>query len=358
MPDINYAEKWGKPMVTGFNHKAITGDMFSAGGDFSGNYTYHDMELGTVPLSEYDVTKSTVTSNRYGNPVDVSNTQYDYTVAEKISFAAIMDEIYNQGLLDEYKVGKWIDKEKDEVISPNLDKVRMRKWVDHAGFHVELPTGGLTTDNIVEFLMDAHNLMRNAGVPANAQLTMRYADYTKMRLAKQIIETDELARKILPKGSLALFDDMNIVAGPDNIFPANCRMLISHKDSLIAPTKVKDIVPFEKCETHSGSQVNFLMIHDAFVRGHKASGVLAIVDRGSVCATPTVAASSGKWAITSTTSSAVIKYTTDGTDPRFSKNAKVYSGTISADPGTTIKASAEKEGLYWSDVAVFEVPKA
>ena len=47
-----------------------------------------------------------------------------------------------------------------------------------------------------------------------------------------------------------------------------------------------------------------------------------------------------------------ILYTTDGTDPRYSKTAQVYAAALGAiAAGTTVKAVAYAEGKFPSDLA-------
>lgn len=351
MPDINYAEKWGSGLVKGFNNQAVTADMFTQAGDFVGVYTYHDNEIGDVPLSSYDVTRNVTTQSRYGDPVDVGNIQYDYQVEQKISFSAILDEIYNQGVLNEHKVAAFMEKQKNHRISPALDKYRLKRWCEQAGFHVPLPSGGITKENVVEFLIDCHAKMEEAGVKGTIVLTVAIPWLKYLKLAPEWVETNDLAKKTLPRGTIAEFDGMAVKKSPAKNFPDGIPFLISVKESLISPMKVKKIDIFEKCENNAGSRVNFLMIYDAFVRGHVAQGVLTAAPSANICATPTITVSGGKATIASTTSGATVKYTIDGSDPRFSKNAKVYSAAADVPAGARIRAAAMKDGMYWSDMA-------
>ena len=68
---------------------------------------------------------------------------------------------------------------------------------------------------------------------------------------------------------------------------------------------------------------------------------------GTICATPTLSSK----ALASTTSGATIKYTDDGTDPRYSASAKIYTAALSdAVSGTKIRAYAYKDGAFPSEV--------
>ena len=91
---------------------------------------------------------------------------------------------------------------------------------------------------------------------------------------------------------------------------------------------------------------------DAFVLGAKADGVYALVANGKVCAVPTVTKGNSTTEIASTTTGAEIKYTLDGSDPRYSATAKVYTAAITNPAaGVVIKAYAYKTGMFASGVA-------
>lgn len=91
--------------------------------------------------------------------------------------------------------------------------------------------------------------------------------------------------------------------------------------------------------------------YDVFVIGARAAGIYAEVDtsngKGTVLTAPTIAAATG--AIT-VASGASCKFTTDGSDPRYSETAQV--GTAAGTgAGKVVKAYAYKDGAYPSPVA-------
>lgn len=91
--------------------------------------------------------------------------------------------------------------------------------------------------------------------------------------------------------------------------------------------------------------------YDVFVIGAKADGIYVEVDassgKGTVLAAPTIAAATGT---ITPPSGATVKFTTDGSDPRYSDSAKV--GTAAGTGvGTVVRAYAYKDGAYPSPVA-------
>ena len=72
----------------------------------------------------------------------------------------------------------------------------------------------------------------------------------------------------------------------------------------------------------------------------------------SVAEAPSIQISAGNATITCGTGGAVIRYTTDGSDPRYSQSAQVYSAPFAQpEAGTVVTAAAQKEGMYHSAVA-------
>jgi hypothetical protein len=99
----------------------------------------------------------------------------------------------------------------------------------------------------------------------------------------------------------------------------------------------------------NGDLLEFKMYYDAFVIGKKANGVAVAVLKGFVTAAPTISVSGGKATITGS-SGATVMYTTDGSDPRYSKDAKVYTAEISVAAGDVVRAYATSADKYASAV--------
>lgn len=354
---IHMSETEKKTLMQSFNNKCETDGMYGneLEMEFSGVYTVHTHSLATYELVDYDKSQNPATGSRYGIPKDVEDHKNTYTMTQDKSLPLVIDKGDKAGQFNQKSAALVIKNERDNAISPYMDKYRLGKWSDEAGIHFELPSGGLEKNNIVDQIMEAHILVLEKNVPDNLTLTIKRTHLKKLKLSPEWVGLDSLGGKTLPKGALGEFDGMAVKTMPANRFKDGVQFMITHKGSLIAPGKVEDFKTHIDPPGLSGDLIEIRIIHDAFVIAEKADGVLAACDNGTVCAAPTIAPSSGKYAITSTTASAVIKYTTDGSDPRFSADAQVYTASISATSGTKIRAVATKAGMFASDVTDYTV---
>ena len=86
--------------------------------------------------------------------------------------------------------------------------------------------------------------------------------------------------------------------------------------------------------------------HTGFV-SIKCGGVYALVAANSVTDSPSIAAG-----VITIPDGATVRYTLDGSDPRYSDSAKDYTAAteLTAEQGCKIRAYAVKAGLYPSPV--------
>ena len=144
---------------------------------------------------------------------------------------------------------------------------------------------------------------------------------------------------------------MKVIKVPSSRWPENVNFMIVHKRAACAPVKLNDTKFHKDPPGISGALLEGRQYYDLFVFGAKCDGVYVDVNTASgaavVCAAPAISTSG---VITCTTSGVSIKYTTDGSDPRYSASAKV--GTVSdiTEEGTVVRAYAYKDGAFPSEV--------
>ena len=178
-----------------------------------------------------------------------------------------------------------------------------------------------------------------------------------LRLSKQFIGVEALAKEALVKGAVGTFMGAQVVTVPDDYLMKGenkAYFLIVYKNSVLQPKKVQDYFVKENPAGINGALIEGRFIYDAFVIGAKCDGVYAAVEGEKVQAEPTFNLSGNNLVVTSAGANK-IRVTTDGTDPRFSETAveTTSGGSVSLSEGIyTAKAVAFSENLFTSAVAV------
>ena len=350
---IHFDEKYKAALMDGFDKASETDGLFdhSLDMEFSGVKTVHVKSLRTEPLQDYDCTKGVGTGSRYGDTKEVGNDEQTFTMSQDKSLSLSVDKGNNMEVMDKHKVGAIMKAEREEHIIPEVDTYRLKKWAADAGIHEEL-TAEPTTDTIIGYIIKARNKQRDKGVKGDVSLLIPYEYLDTLQLAKQWINLDSLGGKTLPKGTVGQISGMNVLPMSNDRMPAGVAFMILHKKSVISPMKIKDFKGHVDPPGLSGDLIEFRMMYDAFVLGKKADGVLVASNPGTVVKTPTITMTKSSAAIASTTEGATIYYTLDGSDPRYSVEAKVYTAALTLAKGDRLRAYAAKSGMFNSGVAV------
>lgn len=333
-----------------FVEESIVAGRLSTEYDFSGAKTVKVMTPLTIPMTDYDRTADT---NRYGTPVEMQDMVQDLTLSQDKSFAMTIDKGNYEDQAFLKKAGKMLLLQISERAIPAMDTYILNKLAQQAGKVVGNATA-LTKSTVCAAISEATQYLDDAEVPQNDRtLFVSAATYALLKHSDELVNVEGLAREAIRRGVVGRYDNMDIVKVPKKRWPAYANFMVVHKNSAIAPVKLSETHIHQNPPGLSGSLLEGRQYYDLFVFGVKCDGVYLHVDigsnKGSLCASPTVSASG---AITCSTSGAVIKYTTDGTDPRYSPSAKTGSQSDVTASGTVVSAYAEKagDGVYPSAV--------
>lgn len=357
MAVIHFSENFIKRMMKGFNQAAETDSLFTHELDmeFSGVYTVHLKSVKTEPLQKYDKSKSIDAGSRYGTTTEVGDEEQTFTMTQDDSLSLSIDRGNNEGQFNMKKAGDVMNAEKEEQIVPHLDTYRLAKWAQEAGIHVQLTEAPKKT-TICQMLVDQHNDMLDKSVPDKITLVISRKYLPMLKLSPEWVGLDSLGGKTLPKGTMGEFDGMAVKPITSKKMPANVPWMMIYAGAVIAPMKIQKFKGHEDPPGLSGDLLEFRMIHDAFVIGKRANGISVACLPGTMVETPTVEMSSNNATLTSKTGSAVIKYTLDGSDPRYSKDAKTYTAPVALKSGDKLRAYASKEEMYNSAVMEKDCP--
>ena len=356
MSAIHFSEKYKQGLLEGFNKASETDALFSHDMDteFSGVRTVHVTSIKTESLQDYNRTKDVGTGSRFGATKEVGDEKQTFTMTQDKSLSLSIDKGNNKEQFNMKKAGAVMKAHRDEQIVPAVDTYRLSKWANDAGIHEEL-TAAPSKTNIVTQIIDLHNKMLDAGVPDQITLIVSRTYLTSLKLSSEWTALDSLGGKTLPKGTIGEFDGMATKPMTSKKMPAGVPFMLIYKGSVISPMKIDTFKAHIDPPGLSGDLLEFRMLYDAFVLGKKANGVAAACLPGTVVKTPAIAVASGKATITCETSGATIYYTTDGSDPRYSVDAKTYTAAVAVVAGDQVRAYASKADMYNSAVAEADV---
>lgn len=345
---INLAEKYSKQVQERFYEDSYTQSSFATDLDaeFVGVKTVRVYEVDVAPMNDY--TRSG--TSRYGTPKELNDNVYEFQMKKDRSFTYTIDKGNQAEQMNIKEAGKTLRRQMREVVTPEIDAYRMKVWAEQAGQHVAL-TAAPSKTTIVEALMDANVALDKKHVPKKNRTFYIDINYYKyLKLASEWLGIDALGQKSLAQGVIGTFDGVPVKALAT--VPTDVYFMLIYKNSAISPMKLKDYKIHSDVPGISGNLVEGRVMYDAFVKPTMANGIYVACAAGKVCTTPTISISSNTITLTAGTGEA-IKYTLDGSDPRFSETAATYSSDSkpTAAAGDTVRAAATKTGMFWSDLA-------
>ena len=244
----------------------------------------------------------------------------------------------------------------DEQVVPEIDKYRLGVWANGAGLGLINGTA-LTSSTIVKAIMTGHAALNNKHVPhANRVCFVTETIAIECKLADELKYNDAVVNKQIVNGQITTIGGYPVVAVPDDLMPSGVEFMIKYKEASVDPMKMKLLRAITNSENVAGTLMQGLWRYDSFVLANKCDGIYVYSQSGTV-ATPTGdngTTASGKVTLACTTSSATVKYTTDGSNPKTSATAATYSAAFTSPAsGSIVRAYASKANM--TNSAIFEL---
>lgn len=344
---INLATKYSDKIATWFTHASFLKGRGNNDYSFEGVKTVKIYTPVTVDLTDY--TRSG--ANRYGTPTEMQDTVQEMTMTQDKSFALTIDKGNNAEQMNIKSAMKMLRLEIDDKVIPAFDKYVLAKLAVDGGI-CKAASAVLSKSNITETLANALADMDNALVPPRGRtILIKTTNYNLLRLSPEFTSLEKLGNEALANGQVGEFMGARVVKLPDSYFPAHVNFIISVDKAFTAPWKINDTRVHKDPPGLSGDLLEGRFMWDCFVIGAKADGVyVGGTNTAGQQAAPTITVSSGNATIASSGATS-IKYTLDGTDPRYSESANVYSAAVAVTSGTVIKAVAYNAVKLTSTVA-------
>ena len=352
MSAINLHTQYSKEIQTRFVKDSLLGDCLDDNFSFAGVKTVRVSTPVTVPMTDYSRTGT----SRYGVPEEMEDLVQELTLSQDKSFTLTIDKGNNADQNGIKEAGRMLKLQISEQAIPLMDKYGFERLSKLAGKIVGNSTA-ITRSNVCERITAGTTHMDDCEIPSSDRTLFVPGEiYAKLRLSDEFHGCEGLMEKSLTKGQVGIYDNMRVVKVPHSRWPQNVNFIIVHKRAACAPVKLNDTKFHQDPPGISGSLLEGRQYYDLFVLAAKCNGVYVDVNTASgagvICATPEI---TPEGTIGCSTSGVIIKYTLDGSDPRYSSSAKIGTSVPSVPAGTAVRAYAYKDGAFPSEVASGEI---
>ncbi len=335
---IHFNTKFAEKIQSCFVEESIVAGRLSTDYDFDGAKTVKILTPLTIPMTDYNRGAS---ANRYGTPVEMQDIIQELTLSQDKSFSMTIDKGNLEDQAFTKKAAAMLLLQVSERAIPEMDTYILKNLAQKGG----VVTGSATAcskDNICGLISAATQQLDDAEVPQNDRtLFVNAAVYAMLKHSDEFLAIESIARDAIRRGQVGTYDNMDVVKVPKKRWPEFVNFMVVHKGAATAPVKLSETHIHNNPPGISGSLLEGRQYYDLFVFGVKCEGIYVHVDtgasKGKVCTNPAISAAG---ALTCSTSGAVMKYTTDGTDPRYSPSAKTGTQSDVTAAGTVVKAYA------------------
>ena len=345
---IHYATKYATKIAEAFVKPSITAD------DCGNEYTWvapnsRTIKIGsvnTVPETEYKRSGD----NRFGETYDIGDTLQEMICEKAPSFSFTIDALDGTDRAIEVSAARSLRRQLEQVTTPNMDKHRIKKWCMGANIQ-RLETTAPIKSTIGSMIIDVNADMTNALVPLeNRTIYIATSYYKLLKQNPDWLGIESLGKKALAKGVVGEFDGARVKNIPDRYMPNGVYFFIKWKGSTVDPVKLAQYDILKKVKGYSGPVVQGVTYYDSFVLGAKGDGMAVCGNATAILAAPAISIANNAATITAV-SGVVFKYTTDGSNPRYSDTAAVYTGAVALTAGQTFRAIGTKEGAVGIEAA-------
>jgi hypothetical protein len=247
--------------------------------------------------------------------------------------------------------GNKMRKQQRERVVPAVDKYNIKKWCQMAG--KVTANAAPAKDTIVSLLLASETWFEDHFVPVSDRYAyMSNATYELFRTSSDFAGCDRLTEKLIINGWKGNIGTLKIITVPSTFIPTGVNFLAAYKGSVLAPHKIHEANIHENPPGISGHLLEGRDIFDAFVLGENCDGVYLNVITANKATKPTATKGATTTALAAGTGE-TIRYTLDGTDPRYSTTAITYSAAFTnPEAGTVIRAVANDHAnsIYDSDL--------
>ena len=297
MATINLAEKYSPKVVDKFYKDSVILGKSNKEYDWDGVKSVKVWTINTYAPTDYSKPANdnaiTGAHARYGSTYEVADTIQTMTLTRDRAVSLSVDKGNNTEQMLIKNAGKVMSLELREQFVPEFDKYALARY---SGLMTTAPswanlvtvvadgTADLSKSTIVGKISDGVTALRNN--LANVDDCYCYigeTEFANLLLSPEFINYNNptFATRNLEKGVMGKVRGVEIVPVPDSYLTttgnpnltANVHFIIVKKESVIVPTKIKDMKVHSDPVGISGALLEVRWLYDAFVLDTKAKGI-------------------------------------------------------------------------------------
>lgn len=263
---INYADKYADAIDERFTLGSVTECAVNNNYEFNGVNKVFVYSADVAEVTDYSMTGS----SRYGTPSELGNRIQEMELTQDKSFTFTIDRRNNDDTMMTQHAGRCLQRQIDEVIIPMIDKYRLEKLAENAGYKV-VNEGA---ESVYFFILKAGADMTERLVPRDGRIIfMSPETHMKLMTDETYTGKGDAAAKIAQGGAAEYVDGMKIIVVPTAYLPENALFMITHPCAMCSPIKLAEYNVHENPPGISGWLVEGRTYYDAFVLNNKKDAV-------------------------------------------------------------------------------------
>lgn len=256
----NYADKYADQLEQAYLRSSVIAGKTNNQFEFTGVKTIHIYSAVTQPLTNY--TRSGVW--RYGDPQELLTDVQDLVLSQDKSFSMTIDKGNYKDANLVLRTGRVVKQQIGEQVTPFFDKYALNKWGTDAA---TLTAASPTKANVVDMFVDARKNFVNNNIPMtdSCYAYIPATTYAYLLQNPEFISVEKLGEKHLSNGVVGKVANWTLVEVPDSYLPNGVFALFTHKDKVLAPTKIAELKTYNDVPGISGALIEGRYYGDAFV---------------------------------------------------------------------------------------------
>lgn len=256
----NLADKYSKTVAERFKLGSKTQKAFN-NRDFSWNdvTSINVYSVGTATMGNY--TRSG--DNRYGTITEVDTTLQTLTLARDRAFTKSIDRRNLDESGGAQEAGKFLARQIDEVITPEIDVYRLAALGTAAS--TGATTGATSASNAYSNFLSTQETITNKKVPTTGRIAfMTAAYYNFLKQSNFVLDSENFADS-RHSGDYGTVDGTQVIVVPTTYMPTSVDLIVTHPDALVSPMVLADYITHKNPRGVNGWVVEGRVVYDAFV---------------------------------------------------------------------------------------------